>query len=176
MIDIVFSKKFLISTVCIAIVYTIIVIYMMNFSLVKDAFTGGYSFTYIFSLLFALLKGMWTAMSGMGLLLLLLVSLLTGANLTLLWEKVKTLHKFERLHLVVGGNSLLGIVGSGCAACGLPILSLLGLSGSLMYLPFHGAELSYLSVILLSVSLYLLMQSAVDVKRCALPVKERRVI
>lgn len=147
----------------------------MNFSLVKDALTGGYSLTYVFTLLIALLKGMWTAMSGTGLLLLLLVSLLTGANLTLLWRKIKTLGRFESLHLVVGGNSLLGIVGSGCAACGLPILSLLGLSSSVIYLPFHGAELTYISVVFLSISFYLLIQSMTE-QNCTLPIKERNYL
>lgn len=171
MTDIVFSKKFLIPTIGIAILYTVVVIYMMNFSLVKDALTGGYSLTYIATLLFTLLKGMWTAMSGVGLAFLFLISVLTGANLTLLWQKIKTMRRFEKLHIVIGGNSFLGIVGSGCAACGLPILSLLGLSSSLVYLPFHGAELTYLSAILLSISFYLLMKSTLE-QSCELVVRK----
>ena len=103
---------------------------------------------------------MWTAMSGPGLMVLFLVAFLTGANLTLLFGKVNLLKNNKSLRLVVGGNSLFGIVGSGCAACGLPILSLLGLSGSVMYLPFRGAEISYISLVLLVISFYLLIKNS----------------
>lgn len=103
---------------------------------------------------------MWTAMSGPGLVMLFLIAFLTGANLTLLISKINLLKNNKSLQLVVGGNSLFGIVGSGCAACGLPILSLLGLGGSVMYLPYHGAELSYLSLIFLLVSLYFLLKNS----------------
>lgn len=131
----------------------------MNLSLLKSTITGDYSLIYKISLLLVLLEGMWTAMSFAGFILLFFIAILTGANLTLLFEKIITLRKFNKLQLVVGGNSLLGIVGSGCAACGLPIISLLGLSGSLMFLPLHGIELSYISLILLSASFYLLFKN-----------------
>ena len=132
----------------------------MNVRILKDTLWGDYDVTYKLKLLFSLLKGMWTAMSGPGLTVLFLVALLTGANLTLFFGKVNLLKNNKNLRLVVGGNSLLGIVGSGCAACGLPILSLLGLSGSVMYLPFRGAEISYISLILLMVSFYLLIKNS----------------
>jgi len=132
----------------------------MNVRILRDTLWGEYDVAYKLKLLFSLLKGMWTAMSGPGLTVLFLVALLTGANLTLLFSKVSLLKNNKKLRLVVGGNSLLGIVGSGCAACGLPILSLLGLSGSVIYLPFRGTEISYISLILLTVSFYLLIKNS----------------
>lgn len=146
-------------TISVAFIYIILVTYSMNVSILIDTLFGDYSIVYKLKLMTALLEGMWTAMSGSGLIALFFVAVLTGANLTLLSEKIITLKKFDKLQLVVGGNSLLGIVGSGCAACGLPILALLGLSGSIMYLPYHGAELSYLSIALLGISFYLLIKS-----------------
>lgn len=74
-------------------------------------------------------------------------------------QKLKSLKKQGNLKLVVGGSTLIGIVGSGCASCGLPILALLGLSGSVAYLPFRGIELSYISVMLLLFSLYHLIKA-----------------
>ncbi len=120
---------------------------------------GEYSIVYKLQLLFSLLEGMWTAMSGFGLTMLFLIALLTGANLTLLFSKIMLLKNFKKLQLLVGGNSILGIVGSGCATCGLPILSLLGLSGSVMYLPYRGAEISYILLVLLTISFYLLVKN-----------------
>ena len=153
------SKRFIIPVIAISLFYIVFVTYSMNVFLLKDTLLGDYTFFYKVKLLFSLLEGMWTSMSLSGLILLFLVAVLTGANVTLLFERITTLKKFDKLQLVVGGNSLLGIVGSGCAACGLPILSLLGLSGSLMYLPYRGAELLYGSLLLLSISLYMLIAS-----------------
>lgn len=153
------SKRFIIPALTISFFYIVFVTYSMNISLLKDTLLGDYTFFYKIKILLSLLEGMWTSMSPSGLMLLFLVAVLTGANITLLFEKITIFKKFDKLELVTGGNSLLGIVGSGCAACGLPILSLLGLSGSLMYLPYRGTELSYVSLMLLSVSLYMLIKS-----------------
>ncbi len=144
----------------------------MNARLVQDTLIGSFPFIYKVNLLFALIQGMWTAMSGQALILLFLTALLTGANLTLLAKQLKLLKTAQNLHLVVGGNTLLGLAGSGCAACGLPILSILGLSGAIIYLPFKGTEISYLAVILLSISFYLLLKSVYEKEYCAIPSKK----
>ena len=155
-----FSKRFIIPTLFITFLYVVLVTYSMNVRILRDTLLGDYNVIYKLKLLYSLLQGMWTTMSGTGLVMLFLIAFLTGANLTLLFSKIKMLKSSKSLRLVVGGNSLFGIVGSGCAACGLPILSLLGLGGSAIYLPYRGAELSYLSFILLSVSLYLLLKNS----------------
>lgn len=154
-----FSIRLLIPTAIISSLYLLFTTLLMNSDLTRNTFVGHYGMSYKIKILMFLVQGMWTSMSPSGLILLFLVAVLTGANVTLLFEKITTLNKFNKLQLVVGGNSLLGIVGSGCASCGLPIISLLGLSGSLMYLPYHGTELSYLSVVLLLISLYILVKS-----------------
>ncbi|MEK7186271.1 MAG: hypothetical protein AAB675_02825 [Patescibacteria group bacterium] len=174
------SSSFLIPTIFIASIYILFSTYLMNSRIVLDTLIGSFSFTYKVSLMFALLGGMWTAMSGSGLILLFLSATLTGANLVLLAKQVKILKRAQNLHLVVGGNTLLGLAGSGCAVCSLPILSLLGFSGSIIYLPFRGAEISYLAVILLSISFYLLLRSVFEKEYCLLPsenklIRKRRV-
>ncbi|CAN5140710.1 hypothetical protein BH11PAT1_BH11PAT1_5830 [soil metagenome] len=168
----VLSRRFLLPTIAIAIIYIVLVTYSMNIAIIKDTLLGEYSIFYKVKLMTVLLEGMWTAMSPSGLIALFLVAILTGANLTFVAEKFTTLKKFDKLHMVIGGNSLLGIVGSGCAACGLPILSLFGLSGSIMYLPFHGAELSYISIIFLGISLYLLIKG--QNQACAIEYGKKR--
>jgi len=155
-----FSKRFIIPTMVITFLYIIVITYSMNVRILRDTLFGDYDTLYKLRLLFSLLQGMWTAMSGSGLVMLFLIALLTGANLTLLFSKIKMLKNSKRLRLVVGGNSLFGIVGSGCAACGLPILSLLGLGGGVRFLPLRGVELQSISFILLSVSLYLLLKNS----------------
>ena len=131
----------------------------MNSSLARDTLMGSYGLGYKIQILISLIQGMWTSMSPYGLLLLFLVAILTGANLTLLFEKIRVLKKFDKLQIVVGGNTLFGMVGSGCVACGLPVLSLLGFGSSIAFLPYRGAEFTYLSLALLSISLYVLIRS-----------------
>lgn len=166
------SSSFLIPTLLITVAYILFTTYLMNYKLVLDTLVGSFPVDYKFNLMTALLGGMWTAMSGIGLILLFLTAVLTGANITLLVKQLKLLKHTENLHLVVGGNTLLGLAGAGCAACGLPVLSLLGLTGAIIYLPLRGTEISYLAVVLLSISFYLLLRSIYDKKYCAIPIKK----
>lgn len=160
------SKKIILPTALIALLYVVATIYLMNAGLVKDALLGSHSLSYKWNLLVALLAGMWTAVSRLSLFLLVIVSILTGLNFSLTVKRLHTLQASGKIHLAVGGSSLLGIVGSGCASCGLPILALAGLSGAMVYLPFRGIELSVIAIALLGSSLYFLLKSSVKEKVC----------
>ena len=162
----------------IAALYVIATVYLMNAGLVKDAIFGTHSPGYRWDILIALLTGMWTAMSAPSLFLLVVVAMLTGLNRMLVLERLRTIRSSGRMHLAVGGSSLLGIVGSGCASCGLPILAFLGLGGAAASLPFRGMELSILAVAMLSMSLYVLMKGRARQSACAVGTmgyRERRV-
>ncbi len=148
--------KNLSSTLIISAVYLLFVTLLMNSGLARDTFLGNYGLGYKAQILISLLQGMWTSMTGTGFAILIITSVLTGANLSLLLEKIKDLRDQGPLRLVVGGSSILGIVSSGCAACGLPILALLGIGGSLGALGFG---LSYLAVFMLLISFYLLLKT-----------------
>jgi len=166
----IWSKKIIIPTLLIAALYVTVTVYLMNAGLVKDTIFGAHSLSYKWNLLVALLTGMWTAMSTLSLVLLIVVSILTGANLTLVVQRIKTIRASGKMSFMVGGSSILGIVGSGCASCGLPILAFLGLSGAIFYLPFQGLELSVLAIVLLSVSLYSLIKRSAKQEVCAVDV------
>lgn len=159
MLQVILRKKFIISTLVIAVLYSLLTTYLMNVRLLKFALLGSFSLEYKARLLVALVGGMWTAMSGFGLTMFIIVAVLTGANLTLVIERIIRLRSFGKLQFVAGGSSLLGFIGSGCAACGLPILALLGLGGSVIYLPFGGVELSVISAGLLLLSFYLMVKN-----------------
>lgn len=157
--DILLSKKVLLTSCAIAVAYIVLAVYPMNFSLVKDTIFGSFPLSYKFRLLIALLGGMWTAMTKFSLFLFVLTGILTGINLTLLTLRLSVMRGSGKLHVMVGGSSLLAIVSSGCAVCGLPILALFGLSGSIIYLPFQGAEISVVAVVLLLMTLYFMIIS-----------------
>lgn len=157
--EILLERKTWLPSIVIAIAYVVAAIYLMNFSLVKNTVIGDYPFTYKYTLLVALLGGMWTAMTKTSLLLLVLAALLTGISFTLVTRRLLLMKSLGRLEIVAGGSSLLGIATSGCAVCGLPLLAVLGLSGSLAYLPWRGTELSLLAVGLLAVSFVLTLKA-----------------
>ena len=163
----IWSKKIIIPTLLIGALYVIVTVYLMNVGLVKDTIFGAHSLSYKWNLLVALLAGMWTAMSTLSLVLLIVVAILTGVNLTLVVQRLRTIRASGKMSFMVGGSSLLGIIGSGCASCGLPILAFLGLSGAIFYLPFQGLELSVLAIVLLSVSLYSLTKQNAKQEVCA---------
>ncbi len=153
------SAKILVLAIIIALFYILGAIYLMNYRLLAATLFGDYAFLAKATLLVSLLGGMWTAMTSSGRTILFLTGFLTGVNVSLIMARFSFLTKMGGLHLVAGGSSALSLVTSGCASCGLPILSLLGLSGSVLYLPLRGLELSYLSAILLSVSSFLLIRN-----------------
>ncbi len=157
--DILRSKQFIIPALVITVAYILLVTYFMNYALTKDTLFGSYPINYKWHILAALVQGLTTSMTTFALLLLILTAILTGINLTLVALRLKALRSDGKLHVMVGGSSLLAIVGSGCAMCGLPILALLGLSGSLIYLPWHGTELSVIAVLLLLITLYFMLLS-----------------
>lgn len=162
------SKRFLIPTATIAIIYILLVTYLMNWSLFQDTLIGDYSLIYKWRILIGLLQGLTTSITTFTQILLILTALLTGINFTLVYLRLKALRSGGKLHLMVGGSSILAIVGSGCATCGLPILALLGLSGSLIYLPWHGLELSIVAVLLLLITLYFILISYPTEQVCKL--------
>lgn len=167
----IFTWHFFVQVFIISLLYIAIFAFIMNSSLIVDALTGSFSLEYKFSLISALIQGVWTSMGGAGFIILTFTALLTGANLALLWQYIRAVKGFKNLHIVMSGNVVLGLVGSGCAACGLPLLSLLGLSGVILYLPFHGTELSYIAIFLLLISFFLLMRSVQQSQACKVPVR-----
>lgn len=170
----IWSEKIIIPAFIIAILYVIATVYLMNASLVKDALFGVHSMSYTWNIFIALLVGMWTAMSGLSLFLLTTVAILTGLNLVLTVERLRSIRSSGKMHWAIGGSSILGIVGSGCASCGLPILALLGFGGAAAYLPFQGIELSLVAIALLSVSLYVLMRGRTESASCLIGPLEYR--
>ena len=157
--DILQSKKFIVPALSIAFGYVLLVTYLMNFQLTKDTIFGSYPISYKWNILLALLEGLGTSMTKFSLFLLILAAFLTGINLTLVALRLKALRSNGKLHVMVGGSSIVAIVASGCAACGLPVLALLGLSGSLIFLPWHGTELSVIALIMLIITLYFMLLS-----------------
>lgn len=90
--------------------------------------------------------------------LLYVVAVLTGVDVAM------AIYHFREhgVSLREGSTSVAGVVlgtlGAGCAACGsavlVGLLSLFGVSGSLLFLPLEGLEFALLALIVLTLSIY----------------------
>ena len=93
-----------------------------------------------------------------------LISSLLGLWLTLMFYKFQCLKKIDLNHSTTGFLGLiLGIFGAGCAGCSFTLfsyfLSFFGLALGLAKLPLQGLELKILSVILLLVSNFFVLNN-----------------
>lgn len=57
------------------------------------------------------------------------------------------------------GGTITGVIAAACPTCGAPMLAFFGAPLALMALPFQGLEIKVLSILLLSLSVYLLTES-----------------
>lgn len=157
----VLTRKFFIGTLAIAIFYILLNVYFTNYSLINQAYFGSFPISYKLQISLALLQGLTSAMSTSSLLILIIIGLLTGANLMLSYKKIKYSFVKKSSHWAFGLGTLFGTAGGGCASCGLPLLGLLGMSGSVGYLPFKGAEVSIIAIGLLLFSFVVLLKQSV---------------
>lgn len=138
--------------------YILLNVYVTNYSVLNQTFLGSFDWNYRLQLSSALLLGLTTAMSLGSLLMLLSIAFLTGANLMLAYSNVRNNFRQKSAHFAFGFGALFGTAGSGCASCGLPLLGLLGISGSVGHLPFKGAEVSWIALVLLVFSFFVLLR------------------
>lgn len=164
----IFSKQVLFTAFLISVFYLALAVFLMNNSLVKDTLLGSYSLEYKVKILSGLLYGIATSMTTIGALVLISISVLTGLNISLLINRINILRRSGGVKIAVGGSAIVGIVATGCAACGLPVISLLGLSGFILLLPYRGFEMQFIVLGLLIISFYFLIKSSKEDVLCSL--------
>jgi uncharacterized protein YacL len=98
------------------------------------------------------------------------IAFLFGSYIALAVYKTRQVKKFRDNPTLIGSAGIfLGILAPGCAACGLGLASLFGLSGFIVALPYHGLEISVLAFILLGYANYNLSKK-VGVNTCAIKI------
>jgi len=92
-----------------------------------------------------------------GFVTLILISIILGMLFSLIFYKTTMLKSFSGKSMGFFGTTgiFLGILAPGCAACGIGLLSALGLgTAALTSLPFEGLELSILAILILGFSTF----------------------
>lgn len=152
------SPKALLAIFSFSFLYYIGVALSINYRLVFSTLVGDAPLSYKFALLSELISGSVAAFGTSQALLILLLSLLVGFNLVLLYKTIRNMQQGV-LRMVFGGSTMLGFVTAGCGSCGLSVLSILGVSTSLTFLPFHGKEIYWLSLGLLLFSSWYMLKT-----------------
>lgn len=115
------------------------------------------SFSASLSFLSTLTFGYHNTVTLSSYLALIIISLMIGLVAALIAFKTAALHSKATLSSSVG--LLVGIIAPGCAACGVGLAALFGISGAaLAALPLKGLEFSLLAIFLLGLAIYNLTQ------------------
>lgn len=123
----------------------------------------------------ALLIGGIQSMTTLSLIILIIISLLVGIVIMLIIFRMKTWRAaaFTESKASYFGT-LLGLAAPGCASCGIGVLSAIGLTSSLVYLPFKGVEIGVISILLLLFSIKSLAAKIALGPTCSLPRKKKQ--
>lgn len=101
----------------------------------------------------------------------IILSILFGINMAVLIERIALSQDIRGRTIGIGTiGAFLGILVSGCAACGITLASFLGLAAFVTLLPFYGIELKVFGIILLLYSTYKLLEPVT----CAVPRKRSK--
>lgn len=173
----VFSKfRYLLIAVIVSLLVFSLAVWLPNFSLLSQvlhpdsAGTISEKANFVFSL-YGSIGTNFTAISAS---YTIAIAILFGINIALLAYYIRRARGGVRNVGSSGaagvGGLVSGIFGIGCAACGTfvltSLLTLLGVSGLLVFLPFGGEEFGFIGVALLVYSIYILTNRIKDPMVC----------
>lgn len=137
---------------------------LFNFRLVWSSFTTqGFA---ALQLDWRLIAGYHTTIAWYSLTTLLIISVLFGIFFSLIL--FKTICYSEKKHPGLLGSLgiFLGVLAPGCAACGLGIFSVLGISAAaITFLPYDGLEISFLAIAILVYAVFVFARDLTLCKR-----------
>ena len=152
----------------VALLYICFAAYLLNYRLVLETLNHTFPLTYKLSLLYQLAVGIFSSFGIIDSIFLVANGMLVGLSLVLILKTIRTLEGMGKVKFSVGGATLLGLVAAGCGACGFTLFSLLGVSVSVSFLPFHGLEVHILSFVVLLFSIGYMLRKLLQAEVCKL--------
>jgi hypothetical protein len=158
-----------------AIVVFTVALWLPNSSLVVSYLTGSSTLLQKLHFIWSFYGAIETSHTVYSASVAFLVAILSGINIALLahyTKRVKSATKgFKRVHSGSCLGLIVGFLGVGCAACGsvilTAILATIGAGGLLLALPFQGAEVGVLALLMLLTSNYFLIKNINDPLVCS---------
>ena len=163
------SLKLILGTSIIALLYLSISVFLLNAQLFQSLIQTHTSLMEISIIFFALFGGLGTSLSTTDFVLSILSAIFVGINLMLLFRTLSVIEHKGKMHLSIGGATFISLVATGCASCGLSVISVLGLSASLSFFPFHGLLLHIGSLGLLLFSTWYMLRQLHNGMYCKVP-------
>jgi len=142
------------------LIFTAFIFYYLNVLvsswIVLDGLYSSMGFFRAFGVSLQLSFGFWEVAKLHSFISLVVLSVLFGMFISLMIYKSRIGLKSKGSTGFLGGIGVfLAILVPGCAACGVGLLSVLGLSaGLLAFLPYEGLELSIIAIVLLSITIF----------------------
>lgn len=164
----IFNIPSVITILVVAFLYICFAAFLMNYRLVITVITGSFPLTFKLTILSQLVGGIGVSLGRVDSMFLFLNGILVGLNIVLIVLTIQSLEGMGKVKLSVGGATLIGLVAAGCGACGFTIFSLLGVSTSLSFLPFHGSEIHILSFLVLAFSSWYMIRKLIGAQVCRL--------
>jgi len=165
--------KYSLLAIFIAISFYALNVFIANFRALINLYSS-LGFLGTIKLFFILMLGFYNLILFSSFISLVIISLLLGMLFSLIFYKINILKgngkKFGLISII---GAFLGAFAPGCAACGLGLASILGLSGAfLTFLPFKGLELSILAIVILGIAIF---KTSNDSCKIMLKKNERRL-
>ena len=120
---------------------------------------------------FATLSTAHSLYSALGIIILSMLSGIQIALLAFYSHRVSGVFKGKKRHHASGYLAvIIGMMGVGCVACGsvilTSILATVGAGSLLVFLPFHGFEVSVIAILILLISIYILARKIKEPLMC----------
>jgi len=146
----VFSKPYyIVLMVLSAFFFYLLTVVISDFSDLVNILKN-YSFLISIKFLFFYFVGFPTTITTVSSVSMFIITLLFGSYISLAVYRTKQVKLFQDKKSILGTAGIFfGVFAPGCAACGIGLASLFGISGFIIALPFHGEEISFIAILLL---------------------------
>ncbi len=128
-----------------------------------------------FNVVLSLYHGWFNETLLVSIIILITISILVGVTISLMVFKINSRKKFSSSASKSGSAGIiLGILVPACIPCGMGLLSLLGLSSLLFFLPYQGLEIGIVSIAFLLYSILVMGKDINNCRTCQVEIKAGR--
>ena len=171
--EILCSPKYILLALILSTLVFVFSVWLPNFGLIRDfVFSSNTAFFDKIAFLWNSLGAISTNFNGPSAIILVVISVLFGLNISLTVYYLKRRITFQKAGGMSIAGMLVGLIGIGCASCGSVILAtFLGVGAAAAFtgfLPFGGQEFSFLAIIILLWSLYVTGKKIADPLVCGI--------
>ena len=160
----VFSRlRYIIFLIAGFLIFYLLNVFLININNIKSVY-GALDFSGFMTFLLSLILEFKNTVIFSSFVSVVIVGILFGFLFSLIMFKINSNIAKSSSGFIGGLGVFLGVLAPGCAACGIGVVSALGLSaGFLSVFPYEGLELSFLAMVILAFAIF---KTSKDLTRC----------